>query len=64
MKNPLTGVDTNPNDWTIKICDYGLARSLAGVTSAKIIEDAMRGLTPRKVRESAEIEMVDTSTEP
>ena len=27
-------------DWNIKICDFGLARSLVGVTSAKIITDA------------------------
>jgi hypothetical protein len=27
-------------DWNIKICDFGLARSLVGVTSANIITDA------------------------
>jgi hypothetical protein len=52
MKNSALGQDNSPNDWIIKICDYGLARSLAGVTSAKLISDVMTGQTPRKRKES------------
>jgi len=37
----------------VKICDYGLARSLAGVTSAKLMSDViMIGHTPRKRKET------------
>jgi hypothetical protein len=43
MKDPKTGQDNPPDLWDIKICDYGLARSLAGVTSAKVISDVLTG---------------------
>jgi hypothetical protein len=49
MKDPLTEQDNPPELWDVKICDFGLARSLAGVTSAKVISDV---LTPKKRKES------------
>jgi hypothetical protein len=39
MKDSVTGEKRPIQDWQIKICDFGLARSLIGVTSAKIITD-------------------------
>jgi serine/threonine protein kinase len=34
MKDKETGYKLPVKDWNIKICDFGLARSLVGVTSA------------------------------
>ncbi len=51
MKNLASGKDNHPSEWNIKICDFGLARSLAGVTSAKVISE-MFEQTPRKRKES------------
>jgi len=31
----------DPKDWKIKICDFGLARSLVGVNSAKLFTNAL-----------------------
>jgi hypothetical protein len=52
MNNSETGELNKPRDWIVKICDYGLARSLAGITSAKVISDVMLGHTPRKRKET------------
>ena len=40
MKNSVTGMNNPANEWQIKICDFGLARSLVGVMSDQIITDA------------------------
>ena len=34
-------INKDPKDWQIKICDFGLARSLVGVNSAKLIMNAL-----------------------
>ncbi len=31
----------DPKDWKIKICDFGLARSLSGVNSTKLIMNSL-----------------------
>ncbi len=36
-----TGSPVDPTNWEVKICDYGLARSLVGISSAKLIEDTI-----------------------
>lgn len=62
MKNLETDADNNPKDWHIKICDYGLARSLAGVTSASVLSEYLPGQTPRKRSESDISERESTAT--